>query len=122
MSLKGGGGRLSIIIRIQGSHSHRKSWNLKPFWKSHGFLSFFSRDHGKLIFQFKVKVIENSGIFAQTISSVHDIWLWQSSSLHLQVHYFLSYAVSYMYYTVCVAMVVSEGRPSLFFKEVLIYG
>ena len=33
--------------------------------------------------------MKKSWNFAQTFSSVHEIWLWQSSSLHLQVHYFL---------------------------------
>ena len=33
--------------------------------------------------------MEKSWNFAQTISYVHDIWLWQPSSLHLQVHYFI---------------------------------
>ena len=48
----------------------------------------FSRSHGKLIFQ--GKVMEKSWDFTQTVSSVHDVWLWQSCGLHIQVHYFLS--------------------------------
>ena len=51
------------------------------------------------IFVFFHEVIENCYFkekvrnFAETISSIHDIRLWQSSSLHLQVHCFPSHSL-----------------------------
>ena len=54
------------------SHGHRKSWNLKP---------------SKKVMVFFLNLFFN---FARTISFMHNMWLWHPSSVHLQVHYFLS--------------------------------
>ena len=51
-------------------------------------------------------------ILPQTISFVHDMWLWQSSSLHLY-----KFTTFYLYYIVSGSG--CEGRPSLFSKELL---
>ena len=67
---------------MQGSHGHGKSWKILKFetiLESHGKVMdfcLFSRSHGKLIFQ--GKVMDKSWNFTQTVSSVHDVWLWQS--------------------------------------------
>ena len=55
-------------------------------WKSHGFLSFSKKSWKTAISRKK------SWNFAETISFMHDIRLWQSSSLHLQVHCFPSHS------------------------------
>ena len=90
-----------LVEESSGEHSRHihnmiisgfpRAWKIMEFktimenqWKSHGFLSFFEKSWKTDISRRK------SWNFAQTISSMHDIWLWQSSSLHLQVHYFLS--------------------------------
>ena len=77
----------SLIGGHQGSHGHGKSWKILKFetiLESHGKVMdfcLFSRSHGKLIFQ--GKVMEKSWNFTQTVSSVHDVWLWQSCGLHI---------------------------------------
>ena len=60
---------------------------------------------------FKEKDTEKSWNLAQIISSMHDMWRWKSFSSPLHLHYFFVRT-----------MVVTEGRPSLFSKDVLIYG
>ena len=76
----------------RGSHGDGKSWNLKlslrvkekPWIFCH-----FSRSHGKLIFQGSHgKVTE---FCTNHVCSLHNIW--QSSSLHLQVCFFLSHSL-----------------------------
>ena len=73
---------LKMNHSTQGSHGHGKSWKILKFetiLESHGKVMdfcLFSRSHGKLIFQ--GKVMERSWNFTQTVSSVHDVWLWQS--------------------------------------------
>ena len=75
----------------------------------------FSRSHGKLIFQ--EKVMEKSWNFTQTVSSVHDVWLWQSCGLHrpIQVHYFRSRSLINVYINVCLVMVVAVRAGHLDF-------
>ena len=76
-----------------------RSWKILKFetiLESHGKVMdfcLFSRSHGKLIFQ--GKVMERSWNFTQTVSSVHDVWLWQSCGLHI-VHYFRSRSLVYI--------------------------
>ena len=52
---------------------------------------------------------------------LHDIWLFQSSSLHLQVHYTFVYALSCMYYDVCVVMVVAVRGGQLYFSKKFLF-
>ena len=73
----------------------------------------FLRSHGKLIFQ--GKVMEQSWNFTQTVSSVHDVWLWQSCGLHIQVHYFLSRSLVNVYFNVCLVMGVAVRAGHLDF-------
>ena len=89
---------LSPLRHIQGSHGHGKSWKILKFetiLESHGKVMdfcLFSRSHGKLIFQ--GKVMEKSWNFTQTVSSVHDVWLWQSCGLHNYTSSLLSFTLS----------------------------
>ena len=82
-----------------------RSWKILKFetiLESHGKVMdfcLFSRSHGKLIFQ--GKVMEKSWNCTQTVSSVHDVWLWQSCGLHIQVHYILSRSLVNVYINVC---------------------
>ena len=73
----------------------------------------FSRSHGKLIFQ----VMEKSWNFTQTVSSVHNVWLWQSCGVHIQVHYFLSRSLVNVYINVCLVMVVAVRAGHLDFSK-----
>ena len=66
--------------------------------------------------------MEKSWDFTQTVSSVHDVWLWQSCGLHIQVHYFLSRSLVNVYINVCLVMVVAvrAGQVILKFKFMVI--
>ena len=67
---------------------------------------------------FREKVLEKSWKLAETVSSVHDIWLWHSSSLHLQVHYFLSGSLVHVqYYNISVCMEVAGRGGHLYFSK-----
>ena len=57
--------------------------------------------------------------FTQTVSSVLDVWLWQSCGLHIhvQVHYFRSRSLVNVYFNVCVVMVVAVRAGHLDFSK-----
>ena len=119
---------MTKIYRSQGSHGHGKSWKILKFetiLESHGKVMdfcLFSRSHGKLIFQ--GKVMEKSWDFTQTVSSVHDVWLWQSCGLHIYTSSLLSFTLSRecIYINVCLVMVVAvrAGQVILKFKFMVI--
>ena len=61
--------------------------------------------------------MEKSWNFTQTVSSVHDVLLWQSCGLHIQVHYFLSCSLVNVYINVCLVMVVAVRAGHLDFSK-----
>ena len=68
--------------------------------------------------------MEKSWDFTQTVSSVHDVWLWQSCGLHIYTSSLLSFTLSRecIYINVCLVMVVAvrAGQVILKFKFMVI--
>ena len=66
--------------------------------------------------------MDKSWNFTQTVSSVHDVWLWQSCGIAYFFHYFLSSLLSFtlsrecIYINVCLVMVVALRAGHLDFS------
>ena len=63
--------------------------------------------------------MEKSWNFTQTVSSVHDVWLWQSCGLHNYTSSLLSFTLSRVYINVCLVMVVAVRAGHLDFSKKL---
>ena len=65
-------------------------------------------------------ISRKSHVVLHKLSVLCTICIWQSSSLQLQVHYFLSHSLIHV--LSLYSRSGCDGRPALFFKEVLFYG
>ena len=62
--------------------------------------------------------MEKSWNFTQTVSSVHDVWLWQSCcGLHNYTSSLLSFTLSRVYINVCLVMVMVVRAGHLDFSK-----